>query len=104
MLKRFGIGTKTGIDLPGESSGLLSNWKNWDTSTHASMGYGYGASVTPIQMVSAASALANNGIRVTPHVIKYSPEEAETKIFRKQVMTAETARNITRILTESINN
>lgn len=104
MLKRFGIGTKTGIDLPGESSGLLSNWTKWDSATHASMGYGYGASVTPIQMVSAASALANNGVRVTPHVIKYPPEEAENKIFRIQVMPAETARNITRLLTESINN
>ena len=104
MLKKFGIGSKTGIDLPGESSGLLSNWTKWDTSTHASMGYGYGASVTPIQMVSAASALANNGVRVTPHVIKYTPEEAETKIFRTQVMSAQTARNITNLLTESINN
>lgn len=104
MLKRFGIGTKTGIDLPGESSGLLSNWTKWDTSTHASMGYGYGASVTPIQMVSAVSALANNGVRVTPHVIKYTPEEAETKIFRAQVMSAENARNITNILTASVNN
>lgn len=103
MLKRFGIGTKTGIDLPGESSGLLSNWTKWDSATHASMGYGYGASVTPIQMASAVSALANNGVRVTPHVIKYTPEEAETKIFRTQVMSAETARNITNILTASVN-
>lgn len=103
MLKRFGIGSRTGIDLPGESQGLLSNWKKWDTSTHASMGYGYGASVTAIQMASAASALANNGVRVTPHVIKYSEEEAQTKIFRTQVMTAENARNITKLLTASIN-
>src|SRR5574344_889375 len=104
MLKRFGIGSKTGIDLPGESVGWLPNWSKWDSSTHASMGYGYGASVTPIQMVSAVSALANNGVRVTPHVIKYSPEEAETKIFSTQVMSAQTARNITKILTASINN
>lgn len=104
MLKRFGIGTKTGIDLPGESNGLLSSWTKWDSATHASMGYGYGASVTPIQMASAASALANNGVRVTPHVIKYTPEESETKIFRTQVMSAQTARDITRILTASINN
>lgn len=103
MLKRFGIGSRTGIDLPGESQGLLSNWKKWDTSTHASMGYGYGASVTAIQMASAVSALANNGVRVTPHVIKYSEEEAQTKIFRTQVMTAENARNITKLLTASIN-
>lgn len=104
MLKRFGIGTKTGIDLPGESSGLLSNWTKWDTSTHASMGYGYGASVTPIQMVSAVSALANNGVRVTPHIIKYPAEEAETKIFRTQVMSAQNARNITNLLVAGVNN
>lgn len=104
MLKKFGIGSKTGIDLPGESGGLLSNSAKWDSATHASMGYGYGASVTPIQMASAVSALANNGVRVTPHVIKYTPEEAETKIFRTQVMSAENARNITRILTASVNN
>lgn len=103
MLRKFGLGSKTGVDLPGESQGLLSNWTKWDSATHASMGYGYGASVTPIQMVSAVSAIANDGVRVTPHVIKYSPEEAETKIFRTQVMTAENARNITRLLTESIN-
>lgn len=103
MLKRFGLGAKTGIDLPGESIGILPNWRDWDTSTHASMGYGYGASVTPIQMISAVSALANNGVRVTPHVIKYSDEEAETKIVRKQVMPAQTAKNITKILADSVN-
>lgn len=104
ILKKFGFGSKTGIDLPGESVGLLPRWQKWDSSTHASMGYGYGASVTPIQMVSAVSALANDGVRVTPHVIKYSPEEAETKIFRTQVMTPENARSITKLLTASINN
>ena len=104
MLKKFGLGARTGIDLPGESIGLLPNWSKWDSSTHASMGYGYGASVTPIQMVSAVSALANNGVRVTPHVIKYPAEEAENKIFSTQVMTAQTAKNITRLLTESVNN
>lgn len=103
MLKLFGIGSKTGIDLPGESVGLLPKWTKWDSSTHASMGYGYGASVTPIQMVSAVSALANDGVRVTPHIIKYSEEEAENKIFRTQVMSAQTARDLTRILAASVN-
>lgn len=104
MLKKFGIGSKTRIDLSGESVGLLPDWTKWDSSTHASMGYGYGASVTPIQMVSAVSALANNGVRVTPHVIKYSEEEAKTKIFQTQVMSAETAKNITKLLSASVNN
>ena len=51
------------------------------------MGYGYGSSVTAIQMVSAVSAIANDGVRVTPHVIKYSPEEETEKIKRVQVIT-----------------
>lgn len=103
MLKKFGFGEKTGIDLPAESVGLLKNPNKWDASDHASMGYGYGSSVTAIQMVSAVSAIANDGVRVTPHVIKYSPEEEAIKIKRTQVMTPEHARIVTELLTESIN-
>ena len=103
MLKKFGFGEKTGIDLPGESVGLLKPPSRWDTSDHASMGYGYGSSVTAIQMVSAVSAIANDGVRVTPHVIKYTPEEEAVKLKKVQVMTPEHARIVTDLLTESIN-
>ena len=103
MLKKFGFGEKTGIDLSGESVGLLKSPNKWDISDHSAMGYGYGSSVTAIQMVSAVSALANNGVRVTPHVIKYSPEEEAIKIKRVQVISPETAKNVTELLTESIN-
>lgn len=103
MLKKFGMGSLTGIDLPGESKGILKLANKWDSSDHASMGYGYGASVTAIQMISAVSALANNGVRVTPHIIKYSPKEAETKIHYTQVLKPETAKNVTKILMQSIN-
>ena len=103
ILKKFGFGNKTGIDLPAESVGLLKNPNKWDSSDHATMGYGYGSSVTAIQMVSAVSAIANDGVRVTPHVIKYSPEEEEQKVQRVQVMTPEHARVVTELLTESIN-
>ncbi len=102
ILEKFGFGHKTGIDLPGESIGLLKPASKWDVSDHACMGYGYGSSVTAIQMVSAVSALANNGVRVTPHVIKYTPVEAETKIKSVQVMTPETAKVVTKLLTKSI--
>lgn len=104
ILRKFGLGSKTGIDLPGESVGLLPAWQKWDTSTHASMGYGYGASVTPIQMVSAVSAIANDGVRLTPHIIKYTADEEENKIQRTQVMTPEHARSITKMMMNSINN
>lgn len=103
MLKKFGFGSKTGIDLPGESSGLLPYWAHWDKGIHTTMSYGYGTSVTAIQMASAVSALANNGVRVTPHIIKYSPEEAEGKIKEVQVVKPETAQAVTRLLVASIN-
>ena len=103
MLKKFGYGQKTGIDLPGESVGLLKPAGRWDSSDHASMGYGYGSSVTAIQMVAAVAAIANDGMWITPHVIKYSPEEEAVKIKKVQVMTPEHARIITELLTESVN-
>ena len=104
ILKKFGLGEKTGIDLPGESVGLIKKPHKWDSSDHATMGYGYGASVTAIQMASIISAIANDGVRVTPHVIKYSDEEAEKKIQKVQVMTKEHANELTSILIDSINN
>ena len=104
MLKKFGFGEKTGIDLPGESVGLLTNWKYWDLGLHSTMGYGYGTSVTAIQMASAVSALANNGVRVTPHVIKYPQEEYDKKIHYTRVVSPETAKTITKLLSDSINN
>ena len=104
ILSRLGIGRKTGIDLNGESSGLLPRYNKWDRSRQATMGYGYGASVTAIQMVSAVSALANDGVRVTPHVIKYSPEEEAEKIQRIQALKPATARAVTRLLAESVGN
>lgn len=104
QLRKFGFGSRTGIDLPGESVGLIKKPHKWDVSDHASMGYGYGASVTAIQMASAIAAIANDGVRVTPHVIKYSDAEAEQKIKRTKVMTKEHANAVTEVLVNSINN
>ena len=104
MLKKFGFGQKSGIDLPGESAGLLAPPHKWDTGLHATMGYGYGTSVSAMQMVTAVSAIANNGVRVTPHVIKYSEEELDKKVHSTQVLSPETAMTITRLLAESVNN
>lgn len=104
ILQKFGFGKKTGIDLPGESSGLLPNWTHWDKSFHATTGYGYGTSVTAIQMISAVQVLANNGVKVTPHIIKYPQEEFDNKIHFTQVIKPETAKTITKLLVQSIEN
>ncbi len=104
MLRKFGFGEKSGIDLPGESSGLLASPRFWDKGLHMTMSYGYGTSVSIMQMVSAVSALANDGVRVTPHIIKYSPEEEAEKIKRIPTISPQTARTITKLLAISVNN
>ena len=101
-LKAFNYGEKTGIDLPGESAGLLPLPKSWDSATQGTMGYGYGASVTAIQMISAVSAIANKGVWITPHVIKYSDEELENKIIKRKVMEEQDAKDVTELLVKSI--
>ncbi|MCD8024127.1 MAG: penicillin-binding protein 2 [Candidatus Gastranaerophilales bacterium] len=101
-LQLFGFGQRTGIDLPGESTGLLPEPSSWDAATHASMGYGYGSSVTAIQMISAVNAIANGGVWVMPHVIKYSDEEAEQKVIQRRIMTEEQASQMRDLLVASI--
>jgi cell division protein FtsI/penicillin-binding protein 2 len=70
-MRRFGIGRPTGIDMAGEASGRLkmpgdSDWYLIDLATNS---FGQGVAVTPIQMLAAASALANDGKMVYPHVL-----------------------------------
>jgi len=96
-LNRFGIGRKTGIDLPGESAGILLPPNQWDISTKASMGYGYGIASTPIQLAAAVSAIANDGVWVQPHVIQDGKP-----LKRRRVLSTEAARTTTKLLAQSI--
>ena len=102
MVKKFGFGQKTGIDLAGETAGLLEPPNKWDKTRKLTMSYGYGTAVSAMQMVSAVGAIANDGVRVTPHVIKYSPEEAEKKIKYTRIISPRTARTVTKLLVQSI--
>jgi cell division protein FtsI (penicillin-binding protein 3) len=69
-IRAFGIGQPTGIDLPGENRGLLRPIQNWSGSSIGSLAMGQEVSVTPIQIVSAISAVANGGTLYRPHVVK----------------------------------
>jgi cell division protein FtsI (penicillin-binding protein 3) len=75
-IKRFGFGERTGIDLPGESGGLVRPFVKWSNYSLASMSIGYGVGVTPLQVLRAYSAVANGGLLVKPHVVReiISPE------------------------------
>ncbi|TSA44828.1 penicillin-binding protein 2 [bacterium] len=69
-LKLFGLGNKTGVDLPDEVTGSLRNLerKNAQDVDYATAAYGQGTSVTPLQMINAFSALANGGLLMRPYI------------------------------------
>ncbi len=69
-LRDFNFGSKTGIDFPGEASGLLIPERNLKPVEMATISFGQGISVTPLQMVSAVSAIANGGLLMKPHLVK----------------------------------
>ncbi len=66
----FGFGKPTGVELPGEEDGLLLNPKTMQPSDVATMGIGQAVAVTPLQLLTAVSALANDGKLLKPHIIK----------------------------------
>ena len=69
-LNKFGFGKKTGIGLPGESSGLLAAPRKWGPIELATISFGQGISVTSLQLVTALSAIANGGYLMKPYVIE----------------------------------
>jgi cell division protein FtsI (penicillin-binding protein 3) len=68
-IRAFGFGSQTGVDMPGESRGMLAKVDNWGATSIASISMGQEIGVTPIQLVSAVSAIANGGVWYRPHVI-----------------------------------
>lgn len=78
MLRRFGFGAPTGVGFPEESSGLLRTWQRWRPLDHATISFGQGVSVTPLQLASAMGAIANDGLWVRPRLVaaRRRPREA----------------------------
>lgn len=66
----LGLGQVSGVGLPGESAGLLPNRPNWKDIEAATLSYGYGFTVTPLQLVVAYGAIANDGVKVQPMMIR----------------------------------
>ncbi len=103
-LLSFGIKNKTGIDLPNETSGLVSNILNSPREIeYANAAFGQGIALTPIEMIRALAALANKGNMVVPHVvkeIKYADGTSKTFTYptTPTMITPATAEEITRML------
>ncbi|MFB7724281.1 peptidoglycan D,D-transpeptidase FtsI family protein [Nocardia sp. NPDC056100] len=70
MLKKFGLGQRTGVGLPGESAGVLPPRDQWSGSTFANLPIGQGLSMTTLQMTAMYQAIANDGVRIPPRIVK----------------------------------
>jgi cell division protein FtsI (penicillin-binding protein 3) len=104
-LSRFGFGAKTGIELPGELDGLLRPGHSWREIELANVSFGQGLSVTPLQVVRAAAAIANGGLLVEPHLLKGTIDKGgnekpyEPKAPQRVIGSA-TARRLTEMMVE----
>ncbi|EFK96148.1 stage V sporulation protein D, partial [sediment metagenome] len=70
LLREFGFGEASGIDIPGEARGILSNPKSWSDIQFVTIAFGQGVSATPLQMALAFGALSNGGELLRPYLIK----------------------------------
>ena len=106
-MKSYGIGEETGIDLPNESAGLISNLDSPRKIEYATASFGQGIAMTPIATVRALSVLANGGVLVTPHiaqVIKYRNGLSKKVSFNdgERVIKEASSREITRMLVKVV--
>lgn len=106
-INRFGFGSKTGIDLPGESGGQLRPLKKWSKRSIASISFGQEIAATPMQMITALSAIANGGRLMQPKISKAIVKNGkEVKAFPsralKRVISPHASRKMTDILKAAV--
>ena len=99
MLGKFGLGQRTGVGLPGESAGIVPPIDQWSGSTFSNLPIGQGLSMTLLQMTGMYQAIANDGVRIPPRIVKATigPDGSRTEEKRPEgirVVSAETARTV----------
>ncbi|MFI5303373.1 MAG: peptidoglycan D,D-transpeptidase FtsI family protein [Nitrospiria bacterium] len=102
-LQAFGFGARTGIDLNGEVPGIVNSSAHLSRRTVASISIGQGISVTPLQMATAFSVIANGGLLIKPHVVKKLSQEKKNPRLEptespRRVISEQTANAVNRIL------
>ncbi|MCE5283747.1 MAG: penicillin-binding protein [Deltaproteobacteria bacterium] len=107
-IKDFGFGAKTGIDLPGEATGILRPVENWTRVDASTIAFGQGVSVTAMQLITALSTVANGGVMMKPFVVRALMDQKGhvVQAFRptevRRVVSLETAKRLTAILTDVV--
>ena len=108
MLTKFGLGQRTDVGLPGESAGYVPSREQWSGSTFANLPIGQGLSMTLLQMTAMFQAVANDGVRVPPRIVRAkvdsdgdrTEEQAPEGIRVVSEQTAATLRNMFRAVTQ----
>ena len=104
FLRTFGFGEKTGIDLPGESVGILRRPDQWSQRSLPSLAIGQEIAVTPLQLLTAVSAIANEGWLMRPFLVREISDHEGRSIWehvphiRRRPISAETAQTVTDLL------
>ena len=104
FLRTFGFGEKTGIDLPGESIGILRRPDQWSQRTLPSLAIGQEIAVTPLQLLTAVSAVANEGWLMRPFLVREISDHQGRSVWehvphiRRRPISAETAKTVTDLL------
>ena len=96
MIKAFGFGQKTGIDLPAEETGIFRTIDSWSRLSLASLSIGYEISVTAIQMLQSLNTVANGGVTVAPRILKKVLNSSFEQEFPqpRRVTSEDTARKL----------
>jgi len=103
MIKAYGFGSKTGIDLWAEEKGTFHSLDKWEAISPASLSIGYEISVTAIQMLQAVNVLANRGVIIPFRIAKNIPKKFESNPGEhKRVLSTQTALILTDILTKVV--
>ena len=103
-LQAFGFGQRTDIDLPGEVSGLLKAPREWGRRSLASISMGQEVGVTPVQMITAVSAIANDGVLMKPYVVAEVRDQKGQRMkeilpqVKRRVVSPATAHTLTTIM------
>ena len=106
-LKAFGLGERTGVELPGESAGIVHPADQWTGRTRYTTSFGQGYSVNALQMVSAVGTFANDGVRVQPSLVKgIRQEDGSVRPLgepeRTRVVSSETAETMRQLMDNNI--
>jgi cell division protein FtsI (penicillin-binding protein 3) len=102
--RRFGFGQRTGIQLPGERTGVLRKPEHIKPIELATTAYGQGVTATPLQLAMAVAALGNDGVRMTPRIVSRIedqhgvPEFVRPPTIAERVVSVETAREVVEMM------